>query len=458
VLAVVSTVTALSILTTSVVLWKFVHQIQNIQKVDAGTGPAKGSDQPVTYLIVGTDDRTGIPRTVLHKLHAEGEPCHCTDTMMLVHVSPKKAKAVIVSLPRDSLVTYPDFTDASGKTHHDMRAKLNAAYGFGGPRLTVKTVEAATGITVDHYLEVNFISFVNTVDALGGVEVCTPRKLRDHNSGLNLQAGTHVLDGPTSLKYVRARYVDPTADFGRMDRQQKFISSIIAKATSSGTLLNPIRLDRFVTAALGSVKTDPSLKAEDLVNLGSRLRNLSTSGVTFAQVPIKDPDFKDPVYGSSILWNNDDARQMFTDISDDRDLNPPAPKKAAVAPALTIPPGNIRVQVYNGSGVTGLGHKASDDLSGVGFAIAGAARTKPGSAAGTVIRYDPRYNESVKTLQAAVPGSTVQAVRGLGRTLQVVVGSSYHGATKVTAGRAPSASAAPTIQTRTAADNVCKKH
>jgi LCP family protein required for cell wall assembly len=456
-------VVALAIFATSMLMWRVVSQVDGITKVDVFGGksrPAK-DDGAQNFLIVGSDDRTGIPRKVLTKLHAHGKPCQCTDTMMLVHVSKKRDKATIVSLPRDSFVAFPSFTDKNGVEHGPSKGKLNAAYGLGGPKLTVETIEDATGVRIDHYIEVNFVSFVQTVDALGGVDVCTPRRLRDPKSGLDLKAGTHTLDGAESLKYVRARYVDPTADFGRMDRQQKFISSIISKATSGETLRNPIKLNKFVSAALGSVKTDKDLGASDLFTLGTKLRNLSTSSVTFAQVPIADDDFRAPGWGSSVLWDEDKAKDLFTAIKDDEEVNAP-PKPAADAATVKVPPGSVRVQVFNAAGVKGLGRKASDELRAAGFVIAGPARNAAESGdATTVIRYDPRYDESAKTVQASLAGSTLKPVKGQGRVLQVYVGSSYTGVTKVTvaatAATGTGATPAPEIKTHTAADNVCKK-
>jgi LCP family protein required for cell wall assembly len=450
---------ALVILATTTATWQLVSKVDGIRKVDVfgGDRPSKDDNDAVNYLIVGSDDRAGISRETLRRLHAGGKPCQCTDTMMLVHISKKRDKATIVSLPRDSYVDFPAYKDKNGVERGPSKGKLNAAYGLGGPQLTVKTIENLTGITIHHYLEVNFISFVDTVNALDGVEVCTPRPLRDPKSGLDLPAGTTKLDGAESLKYVRARYVDATADFGRIDRQQKFISSIIAKATSSDTLLNPVRLNKFVSAALGSVKTDPGLEPKDLVRLGTRLRNLSASGVTFAQIPIADDDFRAPGWGSAVLWDTDAAADLFTAIRDDRQVNE-APKPAANAPKATVAPAKVRVQVFNAAGVKGLGRRASDDLAAVGFTIAGAPRNAPVSDLSTTeIRYDPRYDKSVKTLQAALPGSTLKKVPGLGRTLQVYAGSSYSGAARVAVAGAKAPVTPPKIQTKTAADNVCAK-
>src|SRR6266699_1626029 len=114
--------------------------------------------------------------------------------MMLVHLSADHTKVTVVSFPRDTWVDIPG---------HGMN-KINAAYGLGGPKLTVQTVQQATGLTIDDYIEVNFLGFVRVVDALGGVQLCLPQAIDDQASGLNLPAGRSRVDGITALAYARA--------------------------------------------------------------------------------------------------------------------------------------------------------------------------------------------------------------------------------------------------------------
>ncbi|MFD0572022.1 LCP family protein [Kitasatospora gansuensis] len=238
-------------------------------------------DGVTTFLVVGTDDREGIPAdTLKNVLHAGGESCHCTDTMMIVQLAEDGGRASVVSIPRDSYVTIPAHQDLSGKQVPDGHGKINAAYGMGGAPLTVRTVEQNTGLRIDHYLQINFLSFVSTVDALGGVEVCSSRPLKDEYSGLDLPAGTTRLDGAGALKYVRARHLDGSSDLGRMQRQQKFLAQLLHQATGSGTLLNPVKLTRVTDAVLKSVKADQDLSSEDLLRLATRLKDLSPPGRT----------------------------------------------------------------------------------------------------------------------------------------------------------------------------------
>ena len=427
-----------------------------IHRVDVFGGlknrPAKTSDA-VNYLLVGSDTREGLSRAELSRLKvgsvasASGRR---SDTLILVHISKSQEKASLISIPRDSYVPSPG--------HGSM--KINAAYGLGGPRLTVQTVENATGIRIDHYVEINFAGFTGMVDALGGVNVCTPRAIDDPKSHLQLAAGTHHLDGVDSLKYVRSRDYDGRGDLGRMERQQRFIGAMMREAISSGVLLNPIKLTEFVNATLSSVQTDPGLTHGDIFTLVKKLRHLDPNHVTMATVPIANPDYR-PGHGlgSTVLWDKTAAQTLFTQIRDDQPIGPaPAKTGGAATVVATVPTDQVRVRVQNGAGVTGLGSKAADGLAKAGFAVAGPATDAATSGATqTVIRYDPRWSRSVKTLQAALPGATLQQVAGLGGTFEVVVGSSWSGVTPVTVTQqsASPSSTAPALVTRTAADATC---
>jgi hypothetical protein len=140
------------------------------------------------------------------------------------------------------------------------------------------------------------------------------------------------------------------------------------------------------------------------------------------------------------------------------------PKPTTTAkPTLIVAPGNVRVAVFNGSGINGRGRAAATDLAGVGFQIIGPATTRGTGATQTIVYYGPTKADSAKTLAAAIPGATTQEDPSLGRTLDVVIGTDYKGVQKVTvtgtASPKPSTSSGgtPTAQTpvRTAQNNPC---
>ena len=230
----------------------------------------------VNFLVVGTDRRDKLSHETRQKYRLGGSACDCTDTLMLVHLSADHDRASVVSLPRDSYTKLPAHTDASTrKRHRAQPAKLNSAYAHGGAHLTVSTVEAMTGIHIDHYLEVDFTSFMRTVDVIGGVPVCTRETLRDSHSGLNLPAGTTTLDGGRALQYVSARHLGDGSDLSRMKRQQHFIASVIEKATSSDVLMNPVKLRKVASTVLHSVRADRGLGSDQMLELGRAMRRLT---------------------------------------------------------------------------------------------------------------------------------------------------------------------------------------
>ncbi|MFJ9520582.1 LCP family protein [Kitasatospora sp. NPDC101801] len=405
-------------------------------------------DGVTTFLVVGTDDREGIPAdTLKNVLHAGGESCHCTDTMMIVQLAEDGGRASVVSIPRDSYVTIPAHRDlATGREVPDGHGKINAAYGMGGAPLTVRTVEQNTGLRIDHYLQVNFLSFVSTVDALGGVEVCSSRPLKDEYSGLDLPAGTTRLDGAGALKYVRARHLDGSSDLGRMQRQQKFLAQLLHQATGSDTLLNPVKLSRVTDAVLKSVKADRDLSTEDLVRLAGRLKDLSPARADFTTVPVGDVNFQVEGWGSTVRWDAAGAKALFAAVREGRPLTdrPVAATPPAAPVQVTVPPGQIHIQVLNGAGVVGLGARVDGDLHKAGFATTGApSNAGGGSTTRTTVRYDPRWDESVKTVAAALPSAELVATPGLGATMQVVAGTDYTGVVGVATPPPPSPTAAP---------------
>jgi LCP family protein required for cell wall assembly len=431
-----------------------------IDRVDAFAAtadrPATSPDGSTTFLMVGSDARTGMSRADQRRLHvgnANTTTGRRADTMLLVHVSPRYDTVTAVSLPRDSYVTIPAHIGTDGSNVPERRNKLNAAYAIGGPPLAVATVERSTGVRIDHYVEVDFLGFEELVNAVGGVDVCASKPLRDYKAGLRLPAGTTRVDGRMGLAYVRARNLDARADLGRIERQQRFLGAMVSRVTSKDVLLDPRALVHFLDAALGSVRVDRDLTRTEMVRLATALRHVSSGNVTFRTVPVTDPSYRPGQIGAVALWDEKAAGEMFAAMRLDS-----APERTVKArkTAVTVAPADIRVRVFNGAGTKGLGARAADDLVARGFVVAGQAQNwRRTGLERTVVRYDARYTESVKTLAAALPGAQLEKVTGLGRTQEIVVGSSYDGvlAVRVKAPRATGSAASS--GDRTAADDPC---
>ena len=329
---------SIGVVLVSTVIWAgFGAATSQIKRVDVFKDrkerPKVVARTAVTYLIVGSDTREGLTRAEIKELKVGSTKVAAgkrADTMLLVHISKSRDHATIVSIPRDTYVLVPEWTDSTGKVHPPSYSKINSTFGRGDAPLLVQTLESMTDLRINHYIEVSFVGFKEMVDALGGVEICTKRKINDPKSHLVLPAGTHRLDGITALKYVRTRYFDGMGDLGRMQRQQQFVAAMIREATSAGVLLNPVKLVKFINASLGSVTTDPDLKQDDLITLAQQLRGISTKKVRTLTVPLSNQNYYANGVTAAVLWDKKLAPILWEKLRNDEEVFvEPKPKPVA---------------------------------------------------------------------------------------------------------------------------------
>ncbi len=465
------------VLLTSGGAWAFQNYVSDALKSVSVGGLGRGGDDPkgaMTILVAGVDRREGLTREQQKAARLGREPGERSDTMLLVHVSRDHDRITVVNLPRDSHVTIPAHRSngsegPKGQPVSARPGKLTWAYQFGGPTLTVDTVKRATGVAIDHYVEVNFYGFVSMVDALGGVDVCTEQAIDDPKSGLKIPAGKSHLDGLKALSFARARYtLTGGSDLGRIDRQQQFMASMMKQALSSRTLSDPVKSARFLDAAVKSLRVDEKLK-KNLPGLVNQMKDLSTDSVTFAKVPLANPGYNVTLWNSAqpqstVLWDQRRAGELFGKISRDQPVTKPpaAPKPSPTATedpdAPTVAPEDVQVRVLNAVGTRGLARRAAAELGDVGFrttVVPGVARR---GQATTLIQYGPDRAESAKTLAAAIPGARLKQVDSLGTRVQVLVGQDWDGAKKVKVARKRDqpASPAPEVEAETATGKLCK--
>lgn len=436
-------------------LWvAFNHYNGQIHRIDVG---ALGGGKQ-NFLLVGSDSRDGSNGEGTQGTGASFVTGQRSDTVILVHLFGSSQKAELVSFPRDAYVEVPAFTNPKTHvTHAAHHTKLNAAFAEGGPPLLIATIEHLTNIKIDHFLQIDFSGFKGMVNKLGGVDVCLTKPARDHWTGINLTAGHHHINGDVALAFVRQRHGLANGDIDRIARQQQFIGSLVHKVLSADTLSAPWKLNGFLDVATSSLQADKQLSGNDIKNLALRLRNFNSGGVSFATVPIAQMNARRGGADVVLLDEVKDA-ELFTSLRNDQAPGSP-PKTGGSHPAtVTVAPGNVRVSVFNGSGINGLGRKAAADITTVGFQTVGIPQTRGSGASQTVILYGPTKSDSAHTLQAAVPGSILQEDPSLGRTLQLVVGTGYHGAQHVVvtpAKATPSKTTTTTTPVQTAQDNPC---
>ena len=254
-----------------------------------------------TYLVVGSDSRAGLTKAQQRQLHTGGDTFgKRTDTIMLMHVPSSGGPTVLMSVPRDSYVPIPG---------HGSN-KVNAAYAFGGARLLAQSLEGATGVQIDDYVEIGFGGFATMVDAVGGVQICPKRAMNDKNAGINLKKGCQQADGKVALGYARARYSDPRGDLGRVERQREVLAAIVGKASAPTTLVNPFRTFPLARAGGSSLTVDDQMGQIALARFLLGMRSSAGSGGVSLTVPVTGTARRAGA-GSVVLWDEAKAGTVF---------------------------------------------------------------------------------------------------------------------------------------------------
>jgi len=272
-----------------------------VTKVDAMPS-SNVSSSGTNYLLVGSDSRAGLSKKEQKQLHTGATEGQRTDTIMVMHL-PVLGAPTLVSIPRDSWVGIPGYGEN----------KINAAFANGGPELLITTVEAATGLHIDHYVEIGFAGVANTTDALGGVKLCPARNFNDTNSGLKVKKGCQTMDGQQSLAYVRMRYADPRGDLGRVERQQEYMSAVAKRTMSPFTWLLPWRAFGAAAQAGQSLTVSKGTGIFDETRLAVAMGMISLGMGTATTVPTVEGTYY--VGGQeAVKWDTPKALELFNSI------------------------------------------------------------------------------------------------------------------------------------------------
>jgi LCP family protein required for cell wall assembly len=250
------------------------------------------------WLIAGSDQRTGISRAERATLHLGAEGADASDSLMLLHMG-TAGKPVLISIPRDSYVPIPG---------HGSN-KINAALAIGGPTLLVQTVEAATGLKINHYMGIGFEGLANVVNQVGGVQICVKTAVPADPTGdsgfKGLPAGCHNLSGTQAIAFVRDRHSFATSDLQRIADQRAFLSALLSKATSPGVYLNPFTALPFASTAASAIAVDKGTSLWDLLQVAQALRGPQTG-----TVPIANANYSTPA-GDAVQWDQAKALDLF---------------------------------------------------------------------------------------------------------------------------------------------------
>jgi LCP family protein required for cell wall assembly len=416
------------------------------------------------FLIVGMDSRAGA-NSEMGAGDTEDAGGARSDTVMLVNIPANRKRVVAVSFPRDLAITpfqceawnpdtgeYGPIYDSDkkkwGPRYVYTETKLNSTFSFGGPKCLVKEIQKLSGLSINRFIAIDFVGFAKMVDALGGVEVCSTTPLKDYELGTVLaHSGRQRIDSKTALNYVRARNVstENNGDYGRIKRQQLFLSSLLRSLISQDTFFSLNKLNNVVNTFIQNSYVD-NVKTKDLVQLGQSVQGLSAGHVSFVTVPtgITDENGDEPPRTS-------DMRALFDAIINDdplpgeNDLNatttPPTKSPTSKAPQaktsspsteprpeqvqeVTTAPQDVTVQVSNSTAKSGLATTASSQLKRQGFKVK-TPDDYPSSLNSTTVLFSPGNEKAAATVAATLANPKVQRVTGIGKTVQVVLGPDF---------------------------------
>ena len=453
------TVTVLLVIAVLGVYFVYRHLNANLHQVDIsgvlGSQPVDLHPQAENILVLGSDTRIGQgkgygPSADLNTDHS--------DTLLIVHIAADRKWADIMSIPRDSWVSIPACLMGNGQMSSATTFKINEAFTLGnldgnkttlGVACTVKTVEADTGIRIDHFVVVNFTGFRDMVNALGGVPECNTKPINDPLSRLHLRRGHHLLDGRQALAYVRARYtLGNGSDLERIGRQQAFMSSLVHRVKSQ--LLNPIAIYHFLDAATKSLTIDEGLGGiKGLYDLTVSLKSLPPSQVTFFTLPTYPRSYVDPTDTADVMWTQPEDSVIFQAFRNDVPVSQAMLKHQ---PVPRISPATVSLNVLNGSGAGGLEYTVAAVLQQDGFKVHRTGEASSQTVTQTLIKYHAGQQRQASLLAAKIHGAALEEVPGTGQ-VTLLLGSNY-GSTAY-AGPGTNPQPASSFAPRTASQNIC---
>lgn len=332
-------------------LHKNKKSIQEVQRVIKKAN----WDKPINLLVLGSDSR--------------GEANARADTIIIFSVNPEKKRVYVVSIPRDYRVEIP------GEGFN----KINAANHLGGAELMIRTVESYTTLPIHHYLETDFKGFQEMVDALGGVEIYVDKAIKDYTPGyrMGIPAGYQRMDGSLALCYVRYRH-DARGDFGRIERQQRFLKALMDKLLR---IQNIFKMPTLANILADNTETDLSIS--EMIELGNFLRGIDSENVKMVSLPGEPKMIKGISY---VVPDEKTVDAIMTAIKSGRDI---VETTGTANSEVKITPKDIYVRILNGSGEKGAAKTCQSELEAKGFKVVEVGDADKSNYPNTVIQYTP---------------------------------------------------------------------
>ncbi|MEU6706350.1 LCP family protein [Streptomyces wuyuanensis] len=379
----------------------------NLNTVDIGDAGSKGitKDGPVNILLLGTDKRTGAGNEGYGDKGSSGH----ADTTFLFHVSEDRTNATALSIPRDLITDIPDCPtkqpDGSTKIIKGSQGvRFNESFGVGGrdPGCTMRTIKQMTGVPVDHFMMADFNAVKTLSTAVGGVEICLAKPIKDKESKLDLPAGEQKVAGEDALAFVRNRHgLGNESDLDRIKQQQQFVASMI-RQMKEDTLGNPKKMFAVAEAATEALTVDSAIgDIPKLTAMAQELGKIDIKHISFATVPVVDN-----TDGATVLLDEVKAPQVFSMLQNDisftevkKKESAAKNKQAALLKGPRAAASAVRVDVYNGSDTPGAAQKTLNWLQVEKGVLKSTNKSNaPEKTAKTTLEYAPNQADQARKL------------------------------------------------------------
>ncbi|MGH3098635.1 MAG: LCP family protein [Streptosporangiales bacterium] len=397
------------VLAAGAVLWSsaagYADEVERIA-VFGDERPPSSANGSVDVLFVATDQGQG-PKSALLRV-------------VLVHLSRRHATTVLVHLPTDSLLRVPGHDASDGEEGKDGEARrpLSSTYEQGGARLLVQTLEQATSIHIDRYVEVSVPALA---DAITDLDVCLPTAV--HGKEIDLDAGEHELSGAQAAALVRAA---PGGDLAQVRRLQLLAGAVDSTLLGTGAVFSPFATHQLLDVGVHALRVDRGFDTAATRRLALALRDPYAMPATIVSVPVAAR--QKTKHGTGTRWNDRLATYLFDQLHKDKEIAP----LLFTPTQVSVRPRDTGVRVRNGTGVSRLASKVSKDLAGIGFHVTAKPSNAKQDAPITLIYHDAKRTAKAKALQAAIPGSQLKRLDHKSRSLVLVVGENYAGVRPVT--------------------------
>jgi LCP family protein required for cell wall assembly len=426
----------------------YEHLNNNITSVSddgAGTG-GFSKDRAINILLIGTDKRTGAG----NEGYGDKDSAGHADTTLVLHVSRDRSNATVLSIPRDLITDIPDCptTQEDGTEKvipGQQRTRFNNSLGQEErtPSCTMRTITELTGLKMDHFMVADFNAVKTLTSAVGGVDVCLAKDIKDKDSKLDLPKGEHTIEGEEALAFVRTRHsVGFGGDLSRIELQQQFLGSLMRKLKSNDTLTSPAKMIKLAEAGTKALTVDSQISTiKKLADLGAELGKFDTKNLTFATVPVVDNPSE--TVKATVVLKQPQAQQLFAMVRDDVSLTEVKQQKkkekdaeAARLKGSKAPASEVRVRILNGGAVGG---SAQETLSWLqveeGVTKSENAGNAPAELAKTTLEYAPDQAAQARRLadllglsgSAMKPGESVDNSQGL-PAMTLTLGKDFKGA------------------------------